>query len=77
MKHNLNGEKFTFFMIVVSAILLTIIVNIYWADMTDYNLAFAIPFSMIFFFPIFYRLTEKFVYFLMDTAKDSVKESFR
>jgi len=54
----------------ISAIILTIIVNIYWADMTDYNLAFAVSFSMIFFFSIFYKLIEQFVLFLQNSIRD-------
>lgn len=54
----------------LSAIVLTIIVNIYWADMSDYNLAFAVSFSMIFFFPIFYKLIEQFFLFLQNFIRD-------
>lgn len=61
----------------VSAIVLTIIVNIYWADMTSYNLAFAVSFSMIFFFPIFYKFSEKTFLFLQTFAREKAIELYK
>jgi len=44
----------------ILSILLTIAVNYYWRTLPDYNLPFAISFSIFFFVPLFYKIIASF-----------------
>jgi len=44
----------------ILSILLTIAVNYYWKTLPDYNLSFAISFSLFFFIPLFYKIISFF-----------------
>jgi predicted small integral membrane protein len=43
------------------SILLTALINYWWSGLEHYNIAFAIPFSVVFFIPILHKMTYWFV----------------